>query len=68
MNQLPGSSRDNGQQEVREAMEQAHQISNYLRCGLDKNTLAIMISMVENGVKPEHVAAIVREIKSMPGN
>lgn len=34
-------------------------MANFLKCGVDKNTLAIMINMVENGCKPDHVAAIV---------
>lgn len=52
MNQLPGGIRENEQQEIRNALEDSYQISNYLKCGVDKNTLAIMISLVENGVKP----------------
>lgn len=48
---------------MREALEQAYQISNYLKCGVDKTTLSIMISLVENGAKPEQVALIVSEIK-----
>lgn len=46
MNQLPGGVRENEQQEIRDALDQAYQISNYLKCGVDKNTLAIMISLV----------------------
>lgn len=35
-----------------------------MKCGIDKKTLAIMINMVESGCKPDHVAAIVADIKS----
>jgi mitotic-spindle organizing protein 1 len=59
MNNLIGNYRDNEQNEAREALDQVFQISNFLKCSIDKNTLAIMISLVENGVKPEQVAAIV---------
>lgn len=45
-------------------LESAHIISSFLKCGVDKNTLAIMINMVESGWRPEHVAALVAEIKS----
>jgi hypothetical protein len=66
MNNLPGVNRENEQQEIRDALESAYQISNYLKCGVDKTALAIMISLVENGCKPEHVAMIVSEIKRAP--
>lgn len=49
--------------EERQCLENIYQISNYLKCDVDKSTLAIMINLVENGVKPEHVVAIVEEIK-----
>ena len=50
-------------EESLQTLENLHQVSNFLKCGIDKNTLAVMISMVENGAKPEQVAAIVAEIK-----
>ena len=52
MNQLPGGNRENEQQAVRDSLDQVQQISNYLKCGVDKNTLSIMVSLVEHGVKP----------------
>lgn len=39
-------------EEAYQALENMYQISNYLKCGIDKNTLAIMINMVESGCKP----------------
>lgn len=66
MNQLPGAIKENEQQEIRDALDQAFQLSNYLKCGLDKTTLSIMINLVESGAKPEHVAMIVSEIKRAP--
>ena len=46
MNQLPGGQRENGKEEIVEALNLALKISNYLNCGLDKSTLATMISLV----------------------
>ena len=64
MNSLPNNGVSSTRNdEAYQALDNLHQISNYLRCGIDKNTLAIMINMVENGCKPEQVAAIVSEIK-----
>jgi len=59
MNSLPGGLRENEQQEIRDALDQAFQISNFLKCGIDKSTLLIMIELIEYGAKPEHVAQIV---------
>lgn len=42
-----------------DALDDAYKISNLLKCGVDKNTLTVMINLVENGVKPEHVAMMV---------
>lgn len=63
MNSLPAAPRDNEQNDKREGIDQAYQISNFLKCEVDKNTLAVMIDLVEYGVKPEHVAMMVAEIK-----
>lgn len=48
MNSLPGTgvSRSSEQQETREALETAFQISNHLKCNVNKDTLAIMIGLV----------------------
>lgn len=46
MNSLPGGLRENEQQEIRDALDQAFQISNFLKCGIDKNTLLIMIELI----------------------
>jgi mitotic-spindle organizing protein 1 len=39
------------------------EISNILNCGLDKETLAICVSLVESGVNPEALAHVVKELK-----
>lgn len=46
MNNLPGGSRDNDLTEYREALDQVFQLSNFLKCGVDKNVLAAMIQLV----------------------
>jgi len=68
MNQLPGGHREDEQQEIRDALDQAYQISNYLHCGVDKSTVGSMMSLAEQGVKPEHIAMIVSEIKKAASN
>ena len=34
-----------------------------LNCGLDKKSLNILVGMIENGVNPEALALVVKELK-----
>lgn len=45
------------------ALETLHQISNILDCGLDKDTLRILVSLCEAGVNPEALAHVVKELR-----
>ncbi|GMH41204.1 hypothetical protein BSKO_09114 [Bryopsis sp. KO-2023] len=47
----------------REAMEIIYDISQLLDTGLDKDTLSILVALVENGVNPEALATIVKEFR-----
>jgi mitotic-spindle organizing protein 1 len=38
-------------------------MSKLLDCGLDKESLAILIALCENGVNPEALAAVVKELR-----
>ena len=48
----------------------AYQISKLLNTGLDRSTLGILINLVEEGVNPEALAAVVKELRreSAPPN
>ena len=35
-----------------------------MNCGIDKQVLSILVSLCENGVNPESLAAVVKELKS----
>ena len=39
------------------------EISQILNCGLDKQSLSILVSLCENGVNPEALSAVVKELK-----
>lgn len=41
-----------------------YEISQLLNCGLDQNVLSILISLCENGVNPESLAVVVKELKT----
>ena len=38
-------------------------ISQLLQTGLDRETLAVIVGMTEDGVNPEALAAVVRELR-----
>ena len=39
------------------------EMSQILNCGIDQRTLSILASLIENGVNPEALAAVVKELK-----
>jgi len=51
------------QEQARETLEVIYEISRLLNCGLDRETLSILISLCENGVNPEALAAVVKELR-----
>jgi mitotic-spindle organizing protein 1 len=40
-----------------------HEISNVLKTGLDKESLEICTKMLEQGVNPEALAAVIKELR-----
>lgn len=40
-----------------------YEISQILNCGINRDTLSVLISMIENGANPEALAAVVKEMK-----
>lgn len=48
---------------AREALDLVYEISQILDTGLDKETLSILVALVETGVNPEALAAVVRELR-----
>ena len=40
-----------------------YEMSQILNCGLDQRTLTILAGLIENGVNPEALAAVVKELK-----
>jgi len=38
-------------------------MSQILNCGLNRDTLSILVTMIENGANPEALSAVVKEMK-----
>ncbi|KAI0142360.1 mitotic-spindle organizing gamma-tubulin ring associated-domain-containing protein [Hypoxylon sp. NC0597] len=51
------------QQAAQQAVDILHEISTLLNCHLDRRTLSICISMIENGVNPEALANVVQFLR-----
>lgn len=45
------------------ALAVVHDISKLLHTGLDRESLAILIALIETGVNPEALAAVVKELR-----
>lgn len=48
---------------ARATLDAAHELANLLDCGLDREQLAVLIALVERGINPEALAAVVRELR-----
>ncbi|KAI9104460.1 mitotic-spindle organizing protein 1 [Phlyctochytrium arcticum] len=48
---------------ARESLSVLHEISTLLNTGLDRESLALCVSLCESGVNPEALAAVIRELK-----
>ncbi|KAH8811778.1 mitotic-spindle organizing protein 1 [Xylogone sp. PMI_703] len=49
--------------QARQVIDIFHEISTLLNADLDRQTLSICVSLIENGVNPEALASVVRELK-----
>jgi len=49
--------------QARQVIDVFHEISTLLNADLDRQTLSVCISLIENGVNPEALASVVRELR-----
>jgi mitotic-spindle organizing protein 1 len=49
-------------------LDLVHDISEILDCGLDREQLAVLVALIERGVNPEALAAVVRELRRESAN
>ncbi|KAI1438621.1 mitotic-spindle organizing protein 1 [Xylaria sp. CBS 124048] len=61
----PASSKEDNEKQdaARQAVDILHEISIILNCHLDRRTLSVCISMIENGVNPEALANVVQYLR-----
>eukprot|EP00347_Sterkiella_histriomuscorum_P005990 403354497 len=49
--------------EAKETIDILQEMSQILNCGLDQRTLALLVALIENGVNPEALANVMKELK-----
>ncbi|KAG6943856.1 hypothetical protein JG688_00017397 [Phytophthora aleatoria] len=47
-----------------EVMETVYELSRLLNTGLDRDTLAILMALIQKGVNPEALAAVVKDLRN----
>ncbi|KAJ3091864.1 hypothetical protein HK102_013039 [Quaeritorhiza haematococci] len=57
------AAEDHKIREARETLDILHELSVLLNTGLDRETLSICVSLCENGVNPEALAQVIKELK-----
>lgn len=58
------STAEEKRREAREAIDILHEISVLLNTHLDRTQLSLCVSLIENGVNPEALAQVVRELRA----
>ncbi|KAI5787355.1 mitotic-spindle organizing gamma-tubulin ring associated-domain-containing protein [Pyronema domesticum] len=51
------------QRAAKDVVDVLNEISTLLHTGLDRTTLSLCVSLIENGVNPEALAAIIKELR-----
>jgi len=50
-------------EQARQVIDVFQEISTLLNANLDRQTLSICISLIENGVNPEALASVIKELR-----
>ncbi|EWC45738.1 mitotic-spindle organizing protein 1 [Drechslerella stenobrocha 248] len=59
----PAAGAAGGSSAARQVIDILHEISTLLNTKLDRTTLSLCVSLIENGVNPEALAAVIKELR-----
>lgn len=59
---MPSNTSAMDLEDAKQSLDAMHELSSIMKCGVDRSSLSILISLLEDGCKPEQLAAIVTEI------
>ncbi|OJJ83346.1 mitotic-spindle organizing protein 1 [Aspergillus glaucus CBS 516.65] len=57
------SQADDKRQAAREVIDILHDISTLLNTHLDRTELSLCVSLIENGVNPEALATVIKDLR-----
>ncbi|EYE92515.1 mitotic-spindle organizing protein 1 [Aspergillus ruber CBS 135680] len=57
------SQADDKRQAAREVIDILHEISTLLNTHLDRTELSLCVSLIENGVNPEALATVIKDLR-----
>lgn len=60
---MPSVELASKRQAAREVIDILSEISQLLNTHLDRSTLSLCVSLIENGVNPEALATVIRELR-----
>ncbi|PYH64849.1 mitotic-spindle organizing protein 1 [Aspergillus vadensis CBS 113365] len=61
------SQADDKRQAAREVIDILHEISTLLNTNLDRTELSLCVSLIENGVNPDALAAVIKDLRKESG-
>ncbi|GKZ18897.1 hypothetical protein AbraIFM66951_001855 [Aspergillus brasiliensis] len=61
------SQADDKRQAAREVIDILHEISTLLNTNLDRTELSLCVSLIENGVNPDALAAVIKDLRKEAG-
>ncbi|MCJ1451240.1 hypothetical protein MMC28_001576 [Mycoblastus sanguinarius] len=60
---MPSADTQSKRQAAREVIDILSEISLLLNTHLDRSTLSLCVSLIENGVNPDALATVIRELR-----
>ncbi|BDD55062.1 hypothetical protein MAP00_000616 [Monascus purpureus] len=60
---MPASQSSDKRQAAREVIDILHEISILLNTNLNRTELSLCVSLIENGVNPDALAAAIKELR-----
>ncbi|KAJ5353393.1 hypothetical protein N7452_002367, partial [Penicillium brevicompactum] len=58
---------DDKRQAAREVIDILQEISDLLNTNLDRTELSLCVSLIENGVNPDALATVIKDLRKEPG-
>ncbi|OQE17214.1 hypothetical protein PENSTE_c021G08092 [Penicillium steckii] len=60
---MPNPNPEDKRQAAREVIDILHEISTLLNTSLDRTELSLCVSLIENGVPPEGLANVIKDLR-----